>query len=70
MSLSWGYGTPPSEEDGVQLLHRALDLGYDHFDTANIYGGGHNETLIGRALAANRDKYFLATKMGIVIVDL
>jgi aryl-alcohol dehydrogenase-like predicted oxidoreductase len=67
MSLSWGYGTPPSREDAQALLRRALDQGYDHFDTANIYGLGHNETLIGETLAADRDKLFLATKMGIVV---
>jgi aryl-alcohol dehydrogenase-like predicted oxidoreductase len=66
MSLSWAYGTAPSDEEGVKLLHRALDLGYDHFDTANIYGAGHNETLVS-SLSQNREKYFLATKMGIVI---
>lgn len=67
MSLSWAYGTPPSEADAMALLHRALDLGYDHFDTANIYGAGHNEALIGKALARRRHEFFLATKMGIVV---
>lgn len=69
MSLSWGYGTPPAEEDGVKLLNRALDLGYNHLDTANIYGIGHNETLISGALKlkARRQEYFLASKMGIVL---
>jgi len=67
MSLSWAYGTPPSDEDGKRLLARALDLGYDHLDTARIYGDGHNETLIGEALKGRRREFFLATKMGIVI---
>jgi aryl-alcohol dehydrogenase-like predicted oxidoreductase len=67
MSLSWGYGTPPAREDAQALLLRALDLGYDHLDTANIYGAGHNETLIGETMAADRNKFFLATKMGIVV---
>ncbi|ATW02242.1 aldo/keto reductase [Sphingorhabdus sp. YGSMI21] len=67
MSLSWAYGVPPSEEDASKLLHRALDLGYDHLDTANIYGLGHNETLIGNALKSRRKEFFLATKMGLVI---
>jgi aryl-alcohol dehydrogenase-like predicted oxidoreductase len=65
MSLSWAYGTPPSDDDGAKLLHRALDLGYDHLDTARLYGVGHNETLIGKALKGRRDKYFLASKTGI-----
>lgn len=67
MSLSWAYGTPPSEDYAVQLLNRALDLGYDHLDTANIYGLGHNETLLGKALKGRRGEFFLATKMGIVV---
>lgn len=67
MSLSWGYGAMPEEPDAIALLQAALDLGYDHLDTANIYGLGHNETLIGKALKGRRGEYFLATKTGIVI---
>ncbi len=67
MSLSWAYGTPPSDEEGERLLGRALDLGYDHLDTANIYGLGHNETRLGNALKGRRNAFFLATKMGIVV---
>lgn len=67
MSLSWGYGAMPEEADAITLLNAALDLGYDHLDTANIYGLGHNETLIGKALKERRGEYFLATKTGIVI---
>ncbi len=65
MSLSWAYGGQPSEEDGIRLLHRAIDIGYDHFDTARLYGLGHNETQVGIALKGRRDKVFLASKMGI-----
>jgi aryl-alcohol dehydrogenase-like predicted oxidoreductase len=65
MSLSWAYGQRPSDEDGIALLHRAIDLGYDHFDTARLYGQGHNETLVGQALRDRREKVFLASKMGI-----
>lgn len=67
MSLSWGYGAVPAEADAIALLHEALDLGYDHLDTANIYGLGHNEALIGKALKGRRKEYLLATKTGIVI---
>ncbi len=67
MTLSWAYGTPPAREDAAALLHQALDLGYDHLDTANIYGLGHNETLIGETLAKRRSEYFLATKMAIKV---
>ncbi|MBO9498967.1 MAG: aldo/keto reductase [Novosphingobium sp.] len=67
MNLSWAYGTPPSREDGIKLLQRALDLGYDHFDTASIYGEGHNEELIAEALKGRRQQFFLASKCGIVV---
>ncbi|QGN54816.1 aldo/keto reductase [Novosphingobium sp. Gsoil 351] len=67
MSLSWAYGTPPSDEDGAKLLERALDLGYNNLDTARIYGLGHNETLIGKTLAARRNEFFLASKTGIIV---
>jgi aryl-alcohol dehydrogenase-like predicted oxidoreductase len=67
MSLSWGYGALPARDSAIRLLNRALDLGYNHLDTANIYGLGHNETLIGEALQGRRHEFFLATKMGIVI---
>jgi aryl-alcohol dehydrogenase-like predicted oxidoreductase len=65
MSLSWAYGKRPSDKDGIALLHRAIELGYDHFDTARLYGQGHNETIVGQALVGKRDKVFLASKMGI-----
>ncbi len=65
MSLSYAYGVPPSDTEGERLLHRALDLGYDFLDTAALYGLGHNETLIGRALKSRRDEYVLASKCGI-----
>ena len=67
MSLSWAYGIPPSDAEGARLLERALELGYDHLDTARIYGLGHNETLIGQALAAHRDRFLLASKTGIIV---
>ena len=67
MSLSWAYGTPPSDADGARLLHRALDIGYNHLDTARIYGGGHNETLIGNTLKSRRKEFFLASKTGIFV---
>jgi aryl-alcohol dehydrogenase-like predicted oxidoreductase len=65
MSLSWAYGPRPDDAYGIALLHRAIELGYDHFDTARLYGQGHNETLVGQALRGRRDKVFLASKMGI-----
>jgi aryl-alcohol dehydrogenase-like predicted oxidoreductase len=67
MNLSWAYGTPPGHDDAVALLNRALDLGYDHLDTARIYGAGKNEALIGEALKGRRNEFFLASKCGIVV---
>lgn len=67
MNLSWAYGTPPGPEDCAKLLHRALDLGCNHLDTARIYGAGKNEALIGEALKGRRQEFFLASKCGIVV---
>lgn len=67
MSLSWAYGTPPSPDDGAILLQRALDVGYNHLDTARIYGIGTNEELIGNTLSGRRDEFFLASKTGIFV---
>ena len=66
MGLSHGYGTPPQPDEAGRVLQAALDLGYDHFDTANIYGAGRNETLIGETLAHRRKEFFLASKTGIL----
>ncbi|MBC7504583.1 MAG: aldo/keto reductase [Sandarakinorhabdus sp.] len=67
MSLSHGYGRAPDTAHATQLLNRALDLGYDHLDTARIYGMGRNETLLGEALKGRRSEFLLASKCGIII---
>ena len=67
MSLSWAYGTPPSQEEGIALLHRALDLGYRHFDTARLYGLGANELLLAKAFKGRWHEVFIASKMGIIV---
>jgi len=64
MGLSEFYGAPTQESEAVNLLHRALDLGITHFDTAEIYGQGHNEQLLGKAFAGRWDQIVLATKFG------
>ncbi|MFN6936057.1 MAG: aldo/keto reductase [Tsuneonella sp.] len=69
MNLSWAYGDPPPHADKLRLLERALDLGYDHLDTANIYGLGRNEELLGEAVMGRRGDFLLASKMGIVVRD-
>ena len=65
MGLSQGYG-PADDDESVRAIHRALDEGIAMLDTAMSYGQGHNERLIGRALAGRRDQAVVATKFGIV----
>ena len=67
MNLSWAYASPPPRDEQVRLLNRALDLGYDHLDTANIYGGGTNEELLREAVMHRRAEFLLASKVGIVV---
>jgi aryl-alcohol dehydrogenase-like predicted oxidoreductase len=63
MSLSGAYG--PSEDDaGIALIHAAIDLGVTLIDTSDMYGWGHNEELVGRALKGRRNEVVLATKFG------
>jgi aryl-alcohol dehydrogenase-like predicted oxidoreductase len=64
MCLSHAYGTPPDEQTAARVLHRALDLGYTHLDSAALYGFGANETLIGKVLKERRNEYVLASKGG------
>lgn len=64
MGLSEFYGPPVHEPEAIYLLHHAADLGVTHFDTAEIYGQGRNEQLLGKAFAGRRDKIVLATKFG------
>ncbi len=64
MGMSAYYGAPMAEKDGVALLHAAIERGVDHFDTAEMYGFGANEQLLGAAFHDRRDKVFVATKWG------
>jgi aryl-alcohol dehydrogenase-like predicted oxidoreductase len=64
MGLSEFYAEPTPEAEAINLLHRALDLGITHFDTAEIYGQGRNEQLLGKAFAGRWDRIVLATKFG------
>lgn len=61
MGMSEFYG-PRDDHESVKLLHRALELGVNFWDSADLYGNGHNEWLIGYALKGKRDQVILATK--------
>ncbi|MFZ5747181.1 MAG: aldo/keto reductase [Pseudomonadota bacterium] len=62
MNLSHGYAPFPTEETGIALLNRALDLGINLLDTAAIYGAGANERLVAKAVGHRRSEYVLASK--------
>jgi aryl-alcohol dehydrogenase-like predicted oxidoreductase len=64
MGLSFGYGPAVSDADGVALIRAAYDQGVTFFDTAEAYGPGANEELVGKALAPVRDEVVIATKFG------
>jgi aryl-alcohol dehydrogenase-like predicted oxidoreductase len=63
MGLSHAYGHA-DEAQSLKTLDRAIELGITFFDTADIYGAGHNETLLGRAIAGRRDRLVIASKFG------
>lgn len=63
MGMSHGYGAT-DDTQSIATLQRALDLGVTFLDTADFYGSGHNEELIGRAITGRRDDVVLATKFG------
>lgn len=65
MSLSQAYYPLPSDKDGEALLHRAIDIGYNHLDSARLYGIGHNESLLSKVLKTRRDEVYIASKCGI-----
>lgn len=63
MGMSWAYG-PTDHEESIRTLKRALELGVNHWDTADVYGAGKNEILLSEVLKDHRDEVFLATKFG------
>ncbi|WP_288377635.1 aldo/keto reductase [Chryseobacterium culicis] len=68
MGMSFAYG-PADEHESINTLHRALDLGVNFWDTADMYANGENEKLISKVLVPNRDKIFIATKFGFRFKD-
>ncbi|MBV9265150.1 MAG: aldo/keto reductase [Acidobacteriaceae bacterium] len=62
MGFSHGYGPGPSDSEAIDLMRSAFDLGCNFFDTAEAYGAGENERLVGRALAPIRSQVVIATK--------
>jgi aryl-alcohol dehydrogenase-like predicted oxidoreductase len=66
MGMSQSYG-PADEAQSIAVIHRALDLGCNFFDTAEVYGPYANEALLGRALKGRRDRAVIATKFGFAI---
>lgn len=65
MGMSYAYG-PTDHPESIATIHRALDLGITFLDTADVYGDGDNEKLIGEAITGRRDEVVLATKFGIL----
>ncbi|WP_160137612.1 aldo/keto reductase [Chryseobacterium sp. c4a] len=68
MGMSFAYG-PADEQESINTLHKALDLGVNFWDTADMYADGENEKLISKVLVPNRDKIFIATKFGFRFKD-
>lgn len=69
MGMSDFYTTGADEREAIATLHRAIELGVTHFDTADMYGPYTNEELLGRALRGKREGIFLASKFGLVRSD-
>ncbi|WP_417647554.1 aldo/keto reductase, partial [Escherichia coli] len=63
MEMSFAYGAS-DDTQSIATLEKALDLGINFWDTADMYGNGANEVLLSKVLEKHRDKVFLATKFG------
>ena len=64
MGMSGVYGAA-DEAEAIATIHKSIDLGCTFLDTADAYGAGHNETLVGKAIKSQRDKVIIATKFGL-----
>jgi len=66
MGMSEFYGPPQDEAESLATLERALELGVTMYDTSDMYGRGHNESLVGRFAQGKRDRLVIASKFGII----
>lgn len=66
MGMSEFYGPPSDETSSIETIQRAFEMGITFFDTADMYGFGHNEELVGKAIKEFRKEIIIATKFGIV----
>ena len=69
MNMTPSYGPGLKKSEALNFLGKAIDLGYDFFDTATIYGLGENEKLVGEALKSNRDSFLIASKCVLGFAD-
>ena len=67
MPMSFGYVDAAAEDDPVDVIHRAIDLGVPMLDTADVYGPFSNEELVGAAIHDRRDRVEVATKVGLLV---
>jgi aryl-alcohol dehydrogenase-like predicted oxidoreductase len=68
MGMSWAYGESERDDrESVALIREAVELGVTFLDTSDVYGAGHNEQLVGRALDGVRDRVVLGSKVGLVV---
>jgi aryl-alcohol dehydrogenase-like predicted oxidoreductase len=66
----WAFGWGPQDDtDSIAAIHRALDLGINWLDTAAVYGRGHSEEVVGRAIVGRRDEVIVATKCGRILEE-
>ncbi|MFD6456093.1 aldo/keto reductase, partial [Nocardia sp. NPDC060220] len=66
MAGTYTTGGDLDDDESIRTIHRALDLGVTHIDTAEIYGPFHSEEVVGRAITGRRDEVVVATKFGLV----